>query len=72
MKSKLQQIILLSAIFLAAFFLFSFLQKSNEAVDAEGNTVAGAEIGENYFEGKTIDWVIPFKEGGGDLFVKGS
>lgn len=64
-KSKLQQIILLSAIFLAAFFLFSFLQKTNDTVDAEGNTLSGAEIGEDYFAGKTIDWVIPFKEGGG-------
>ncbi len=64
-KSKIQQILILSAIFLAAFFLFSFLQQSNETVDAEGNTIGDNQIGENYFEGKTIEWVIPFKEGGG-------
>lgn len=64
-KSKIQQIVVLSAIFLAAFFLFSFLQKSNDTVDAEGNMIGGKQIEENYFEGKTIEWVVPFKEGGG-------
>ena len=57
----LKQILLLTALFLGVFFLINtFLQeevKPIEEVD-ESN-------GNHYFQNKTIEWIIPFKEGGG-------
>ena len=67
-KQQLTQIVGLSALFLGAFFLFSFLtkQESTVEVDETNQTVTTTRtIDETYFEGKTIEWIIPFKEGGG-------
>lgn len=64
-NTQVKQIVILSILFLGTFFLFSFFQKNKELKkDDQGNVIAN-QIGENYFEGKTIEWVIPFKEGGG-------
>ena len=61
-KAQLTQIGSLSALFFGAFFLFSFLNKEEPLPQqAEQNQPSGNE----YFSGKTINWVIPFKEGGG-------
>ena len=50
--------------FLGLFFLSSFWVNQMDS-----NSLITSESGEinarNYFEGKTIEWVIPFKEGGG-------
>lgn len=66
-KSKIIQILVLSVIFLTAFFLMSFFQ--NNASDLDISDTSGnftqQSIDDNYFQGKTIEWVIPFKEGGG-------
>jgi len=60
-NSKTVQILSLSALFLLPFLFTSFFQKEDTTVQEQNSSVAG----DNYFEGKTIDWVIPFKEGGG-------
>jgi len=64
-KKKIIQILSLSVLILSAFFLFSFLtdQKVELKLNEDGSAAEGAY--ENYFEGKTIEWIIPFKEGGG-------
>lgn len=65
-NSKPLQILVLSSLFLGAFFLFSFLQKSDNELKVETDgSINTDQIDENYFAGKTIEWVIPFKEGGG-------
>ena len=68
---ELKQIISLTAIFLLAFHGFSFFQKKDTfAMDENGEIIAN-QIKENYFQGKTIEWVIPFKEGGGaDIWAR--
>jgi tripartite-type tricarboxylate transporter receptor subunit TctC len=62
-----KQIISLSVLFMGVFFLVSSFLKQNNKVDsyqnAAGETVQ--KIGPDYFKDKTIEWVIPFKEGGG-------
>lgn len=64
-KIQIKQILLLSVLFIGAFSLFSIFQKSDELKkDTKGNVIAN-QIGKEYFAGKTIEWVIPFKEGGG-------
>ena len=63
-NSQRKQILVLSAIFLATFFLFSFLTKNNNGEEIK-NIAAENTNAENYFAGKTIEWVVPFKEGGG-------
>ena len=59
-----KQIFILSILFLGIFFGWQFF--SDSGIQMDGSTEAGTtSIGPNYFEGKTIEWVIPFKEGGG-------
>ena len=61
------QIVSLSTLFLTSLFLLSFLQHGStdlDTSDTSGNFTNQA-IDENYFKDKTIEWVIPFKEGGG-------
>ena len=55
------QIAGLSALFLGVFFIVSFTQGTGSS----GEDAGGVTIKENYFAGKTIEWVTPFKEGGG-------
>lgn len=60
-RNQLTQILGLSALFLGTFFLSSTLQQAPEDLAEEiqsDNTTS-------YFEDKTIEWIIPFKEGGG-------
>ncbi len=66
-KTQFQQIFGLCILFLGAFFLLSSLQKGETIVVQDSTTgeVAKVEIDDNYFAGKVIEWVIPFKEGGG-------
>ncbi|MEM7370775.1 MAG: tripartite tricarboxylate transporter substrate-binding protein [Bacteroidota bacterium] len=63
-SSQLKQIAGLSLTFLTVFFLSSFLLERN---DPSGNHSDASENADNtnYFEGQTIEWIIPFKEGGG-------
>ncbi|MEZ5043156.1 MAG: hypothetical protein R2828_24885 [Saprospiraceae bacterium] len=62
---QVKQILSLLALFLSAFFLFSFLTKKATLLTDEHGQVLANQLGEKYFEGKTIEWITPFKEGGG-------
>ncbi len=59
-RAQALQIAGLSALFLGVYFTVSFTQGTGSFGGGGGVT-----IDENYFAGKTIEWVIPFKEGGG-------
>lgn len=68
MNSKeIKQILSLSVLFIGAYLLMSFWQKQNTDVllTADGENGQVSTISEDYFKDKTIEWVIPFKEGGG-------
>lgn len=60
-NQHIKQILILSFVFLSAFFLFSFLNNEDIDVAAQVNNQDAAA----YFQDKTIEWIIPFKEGGG-------
>jgi len=61
-KKQLIQILSLSALFLLPAIVLPFFQdEQNTTEELASNALSGA----NYFEGKTIEWIIPFKEGGG-------
>jgi len=59
------QIITLSALFLGVYFVFSAFQQKDSIADSDGNINTNTVVDDNYFAGKTIEWIIPFKEGGG-------
>ena len=66
-NSQFKQIIGLTVLFLSGYFLFSYVMQAkgsaiNESVE---QAATNSRITENYFEGKTIEWIVPFKEGGG-------
>jgi len=66
-RTQAIQIASLSALFLGGFFIVSFTQGTGSL----GEGADGVTIDENYFAGKTIEWVIPFKEGGGgDIWAR--
>lgn len=68
-----KQIFLLAIGFLGIFFLFSFLQKEESLVDAKTGKLTGTnqEIDSTYFAGKTIELIVPYKEGGGgDTWIR--
>ena len=59
-----KQILLLCVLFLSAYTLFSYFTNSKTKINFDENpeeTIIAAD----YFAGKTIEWIIPFKEGGG-------
>lgn len=61
MTKKLKQILTLSTLFLLPAIAISFFQ-----TDTTAEEIANISTSKNnYFEGKTIEWIIPFKEGGG-------
>ncbi|MEM7512990.1 MAG: hypothetical protein AAF388_18830, partial [Bacteroidota bacterium] len=62
--TQLKQIGGLVIAFLALFFLSSFLieRVKTGGLNADGSVNGSSDT---YFEGKTVEWVIPFKEGGG-------
>ena len=60
-QNQLKQILLLSLLFLGIYFLFPSRQNASDQLAQTAN----ATNTPNYFEGKTIEWIIPFKEGGG-------
>jgi len=61
-KKQIIQILSLSALFLLPALLLPFFQEdSNTAEELANNALSG----DNYFKDKTIEWIIPFKEGGG-------
>lgn len=65
-KNKIIQIVTLSLLLLGAFFLFSFLTTEDDGISSYGESGEQSVASfENYFESKTIEWIIPFKEGGG-------
>lgn len=59
-KNQTKQIVILSLLFLGSYFAYFFLLKSKDAIENFEK-----EGGETYFKDKTIEWIIPFKEGGG-------
>lgn len=62
MSKQLIQIVTLSALFFLPAIAISFFQEKETATNEQVTTPTK---GNEYFAGKTIDWVIPFKEGGG-------
>lgn len=58
------QIVLLCTLFLSVYSFISFYQGGTIEINDETN-LDEVEIADDYFAGKTIEWVIPFKEGGG-------
>lgn len=60
-NKNLQQILSLCAIFLLPALLISFFQDDDNAEEIANISTSGKD----YFAGKTIEWIIPFKEGGG-------
>jgi hypothetical protein len=60
-RTQALQIASLSALFLGVFFIVSFTQTTASPDQGAG----GGTLDESYFAGKTIEWVTPFKEGGG-------
>ncbi len=61
MTKKLKQILTLSTLFLLPAIAISFFQTDTTAEEIANISTSS----KNYFEGKTIEWIIPFKEGGG-------
>ena len=59
-----KQIGLLTVAFLTAYFLMAFFWDVDPS-RGTGGEIVKAETKNAYFEGKTIEWIIPFKEGGG-------
>ena len=60
-QQHIKQITILSLLFLGGFIVFSFVnQQDIDPTEALNNNDSSS-----YFEGKTIEWIIPFKEGGG-------
>lgn len=60
-KQYLKQILILSALFLGLFYLSSFFLTEDSDPISEINNPDR----QHYFQGKTIEWIVPFKEGGG-------
>ena len=61
MNPQLKQILTLSALFFLPAIAISFFKKDTTAEEIANISTSGND----YFAGKTIEWVIPFKEGGG-------
>ena len=66
-NSLATQVVVLSSLFLALLFLVSFMNDGSVSNDRnqEGQNSETQLFDQNYFKGKTIEWIIPFKEGGG-------
>lgn len=63
---KIKQIIILTVCNLAVYFVSKGVMRQPQdfkLTDQTGNTTV--QIDDLYFKGKTIEWIIPFKEGGG-------
>ena len=64
-RSQLIQIITLSLLFLTAYFGYRYIQTSGQADVISGEKNSEDLVPDDYFKDKTINWIIPFKEGGG-------
>lgn len=65
--TAIRQISGLTALFLGVFLIFSFL-RSEASFSGFGKGEYGPTpiiIDSSYFAGQTIEWIVPFKEGGG-------
>lgn len=66
-KNQIIQILSLSVVFLFGYFIVNWVNQ--EESYSSGKNLDGSDnissIDQNYFKDKTIEWVIPFKEGGG-------
>lgn len=62
-RNDLKQIVGLNVLFLGIFFLLSSVDRETVSNSSEPGT--SHSISQTYFAGKTIEWVVPFKEGGG-------
>lgn len=58
---KIKRITILSILFMGSYFVCTIIIKSQASYIEK----VSAENAENYYQNKTIEWVIPFKEGGG-------
>lgn len=65
MSKKLIQSIILSIVFLLIYFLYQFTTQVKSIEITSDNKGAVGLVSDNYFQNKNIQWVIPFKEGGG-------
>ncbi len=65
MNNKFVQSIVLSVLFLVAFFGYQFYSNIGNIEITADNKGSSSLITDDYFKNKTIQWVIPFKEGGG-------
>lgn len=64
-KNKTIQAIILSIVFIGIYALIQFATNDSPII-AEGSSASSdINIASDYFANKTIEWVIPFKEGGG-------
>jgi len=61
MNPQLKQILTLSALFFLPAIAISFFKTDTTAEEIANISTST----EDYFAGKTIEWIIPFKEGGG-------
>ncbi len=64
MNRKLIQSIVLSLVFLVAYFGYKTFGSGSSEITTE-NAQGEIVVNEDYFSGKNIQWIIPFKEGGG-------
>ncbi len=64
-KGQVRQISLLLFLFLGAYIFISFLNRDDTVFEEADGSLRETHIDDNYFAGKTIEWIIPFKEGGG-------
>lgn len=62
-KQQLKQTLLLSLSFLLLYYTVVYV--FSEKTDIKNEDGSFVEIGNDYFKNKTIEWIIPFKEGGG-------
>ncbi len=60
-KKQITQIATLALVFFLPALLYSFLKKEQSVEEM----VQATQTGQAYFSGKTIEWIVPFKEGGG-------
>lgn len=69
---RLKQIIGLSFLFLGGYYAFIYWQSTKTNTFSNSSYLSGeSTIATDYFAGKTIEWIVPFKEGGGgDTWVR--
>ncbi len=62
-SNQIKQILILTAFFLGSYFGYQFLMSQDTTEITKNND--GTNNSTAYYGDKTIEWIIPFKEGGG-------